>query len=260
MLACLRRTDIRFHPAMLAMVATFTVMSGLYLSALGLGAAANAIFLQNTAPTWVFLCSVWLLGERPSRRGWQAVALSLLGAAVIVVGGWPSDPPLPHDLSAPGVLLMGLGSGVAYAGVVLFLRGLRQYASTWLVALNLLGTAAMLAAFVVWRDGPLGFIAWATTPTSAQFLILFAFGLFQMALPYWLFTYGLRTIPAAEAALIGLLEPIFSPLWAYWLTPETDTPTLPMIFGGGLILLAILWRYMPLPQVCRSSQSLSPLT
>ncbi|MCX8140892.1 MAG: DMT family transporter [Gemmataceae bacterium] len=246
MLILLRREHMRFHPAMLGMVATFTIMSGLYLSALGLGAAANAIFLQNTAPMWVYVCSIWLLGERPSRRGWQAVCLSAVGAGIIVAGGWPSDLPPEKSQHSANVLLMGLGSGFAYAGVILFLRALRVYATTWLVTLNLLGTAGMLAAFVLLRDGAAGFYTWVTTPTPPQLRVLIAFGLLQMALPYYLFTRGLRTIPAAEAALIGLLEPVFSPLWAYLLTPETDTPTLPMLFGGGLILLAILWRYVPM--------------
>lgn len=247
MLLLVRRSQVRFHPAMFGMVAVFTIMSGLYLSALGLGAAANAIFLQNTAPTWVYLCSILLLGEPPHRRGGQAVLLSMVGALVIVWGGWPRDLP-PHQQEQTGlVLLMGLGSGLAYAGVILFLRGLRQYAATWLVTLNLLGTAVVLAGYVLLRSGFAGFLAWVTAPTPSQFLVLFAFGLLQMALPYWLFTHGLRTVSATEAALIGLLEPIFSPLWAYLITPETDTPTWPMLVGGALILLAIVWRYLPSP-------------
>ena len=72
---------------MLGMVVAFTVMSGLYLSALGLGPAANAIFLQNTAPVWVYLFAVLRLGERVERRGWQAVLLAAAGAVVIVGGG-----------------------------------------------------------------------------------------------------------------------------------------------------------------------------
>src|SRR5262245_8828702 len=55
MLALVRRGQFTFRPMMIVMVVTFTVMSGLYLSALGQGAAANAIFLQNTSPVWVFL-------------------------------------------------------------------------------------------------------------------------------------------------------------------------------------------------------------
>lgn len=53
----LKRADVRFRPAMLGMVLCFGVMSGLYLSSLGLGNAANAILLQNTAPFWVYLAA-----------------------------------------------------------------------------------------------------------------------------------------------------------------------------------------------------------
>src|SRR5438034_6945123 len=63
MLLAVRRADVRFRPVMLGMVVTFAVMSGLYMSALALGPAANAIFLQNTAPIWVYIFAVFLLGE-----------------------------------------------------------------------------------------------------------------------------------------------------------------------------------------------------
>src|SRR3954447_1006598 len=71
LLSLIRRRDICFRPMMCAMVLIFTLMSVLYLSALGLGPAANAIFLQNTAPIWVYLFAVVLLGEPSDRRGWQ---------------------------------------------------------------------------------------------------------------------------------------------------------------------------------------------
>ncbi len=256
-LAMVRREQMRFHPAMAGMVLTFTLMSGLYLSALGLGAAANAIFLQNTAQMWVYLLSIWILREAADRRGLQAVIISAIGAGVIVVGGWPTEMPESQRRETAIVLLMGLASGVAYAGVILFLRALRQYASTWLVSLNLLGTAITLAVFICLREGRAGFIEWVTVPSARQFVVLFAFGLLQMALPYWLFTYGLRTVPAAEAALITLIEPLLNPLWAYLLTPETDTPTPAMIVGGSLILLAIIWRYRPDSRPLLSPRKLS---
>src|SRR5579871_689677 len=63
MLALVRRADVVFRPVMAGMVVTFTLMSGLYMSALALGPAGNAIFLQNTSPLWVYLISVFLLGE-----------------------------------------------------------------------------------------------------------------------------------------------------------------------------------------------------
>lgn len=245
MLALVRRGQFTFRPVMVPMVVTFTVMSGLYLSALGLGAAANAIFLQNTAPVWVFVFAVLLLGERGDRRGWQSVFLAAAGAVVIVAGGWPRDAAPDRQRTEIVVLLMGAGSGFVYAGVVLFLRVLRDHASVWLVALNLLGTAATLGLFVLLAEGAGGFAAWVSAPSAAQFAVLAACGVLQMGVPYWLFTRSLRAVTPQEAAIITLVEPLLNPVWAYLLTPATDTPTASMLVGGALILLALAWTYVP---------------
>jgi DME family drug/metabolite transporter len=245
MLLLVRRGQFTFRPLMLGMVVTFTVMSGFYLSALGHGAAANAIFLQNTAPVWVFLFAVFFLKESGDRRGWQSVLLAAAGAVVIVAGGWPANLPPHEQREEIGVLLMGLGSGVVYAGVVLFLRVMREHAAVWLVALNLLGSALTLGLFVLVTRGPTAFVEWVAAPSAAQFAILAAGGVLQMGVPYWLFTRSLRSVTPQEAAIITLIEPLLNPIWAYLLTPSTDTPTSSMFLGGGLILLALVWRYLP---------------
>ncbi len=245
MLAMVRRAEITFRPLMLGMVVAFTVMSGLYLSALGLGPAANAIFLQNTAPLWVFVFAVLLLGEPGDRRGWETVLLGAAGAVVIVAGNWPRNLPPDEQQTQAIILLMGVGSGVLYAIVVLFLRALCADSSAWLVALNLIGTGVTLGLFVLLKDGWSAFAEWATAPSAKQVVVLVVFGAFQMAFPYWLFTRGLRTVSPQEAAIITLIEPLLNPVWAYLITPEKDTPNVWMFTGGGLILLALVWRYMP---------------
>ena len=245
MLALVRRAEITFRPLMGGMVVVFAVMSGMYLSALD-GPAANAIFLQNTAPVWVYVFAVTLLGERADRRGWLSVLLAATGAAVIVAGNWPHDVEAGEARDKQVIqLALGLGSGVVYALVVLFLRVLRDHAAAWLVALNLLGTALTLGLFVLLNDGPSAFAAWATAPSWQQVLVLATFGAVQMAFPYWLFTRGLRTVSPQEAAIITLIEPLLNPVWAYLITPAKDTPNTWMFTGGGLILLALVWRYLP---------------
>lgn len=244
-LTLVRREEIVFRPLMIGMVLSFSVMSGLYLSALGLGAAANAIFLQNTAPIWVYLFAVLFLGEASNRRSWQSVLLGGAGAIVIVAGGWPRNLPAEKQQTEIVVLLMGMGSGVIYAIVVLFLRALRNDSAAWLVALNLIGSAAMLGLFVLATSGATKFVEWALSPSPEQLAVLVVFGAVQMALPYWLFTRGLKSVSPHEAAIITLIEPLLNPVWAYCLTPHKDTPTLPMFFGGSLILLALVWRYIP---------------
>ncbi|VTR94964.1 membrane protein : Uncharacterized protein OS=Isosphaera pallida (strain ATCC 43644 / DSM 9630 / IS1B) GN=Isop_3288 PE=4 SV=1: EamA: EamA [Gemmata massiliana] len=248
MLAMVRRAEMTFRPLMIGMVSAFAVMSGMYLSALD-GPAANAIFLQNTAPVWVYLFAVLVLGERSDRRGWLAVLLAALGAGVIVVGNWPREAPSDVDGSQHTKemiqLLLGLGSGVVYALVVLFLRALREHSAAWLVAINLLGSAAALGLFVLLTEGAPAFVEWVTAPTARQIVVLMTFGAFQMAIPYWLFARGLRTVSPQEAALITLIEPLINPIWAYLITPHKDTPNEWMFLGGGLILFALVWRYLP---------------
>ena len=100
---------------MAPMVAVFAVMSATFVTAQVGGTAANAIFLQYTAPTWMFLASVLLLGERVQRRNLGPVLVGLVGVGVIVVGGWGGE-----ELPMIG---LGLTSGVCYAAVVIFLRG-----------------------------------------------------------------------------------------------------------------------------------------
>ncbi|HJZ57397.1 MAG TPA: DMT family transporter [Gemmataceae bacterium] len=246
MIPLIRPDDVRFRLRMGLMVVTFALMSGVYLSAMGLGKAGNAIFLQNTAPFWVYVFGVVLLGTASDRRGWAAVSLGLLGAVVIVGGNWPADLPPSEQQAAIGVLCLGVASGVVYAGVVLFLSSLREFSPAWLVFLNHIGSAAALGLFIALA--PADVSGWVAMPTSAQLALLAVFGAVQMAIPYWLFARGLRVVSPQEAGIITLLEPLLNPVWAYLITPETDTPNGPMFLGGGLILAALVWRYMPQPR------------
>ena len=63
-----RRRDVRFRPLMPVMVGLFAAMNALFISAMALGTAANAILLQNTAPFFVYVVSVFVLGEPADRR------------------------------------------------------------------------------------------------------------------------------------------------------------------------------------------------
>jgi drug/metabolite transporter (DMT)-like permease len=221
----LRRRDVSFRPMMLVMVATFAAMNAMFVMALAEGTAANAILLQYTAPLWVFLASVAWLGERADRRSLVAVAVGLVGIAIIIVGGWRD--------AEPRVVALGLGSGFTYAGVLVCLRVLRDASSRWLTVLNGLGAAAVLVPFVPWH----------TAMTVAQLATLFVFGTVQMGVPYWLISRGLRSVSPQEAGAITLLEPILNPIWAYLVVGEV--PASATAIGGIFILGGLAWRYWP---------------
>jgi drug/metabolite transporter (DMT)-like permease len=239
------RSEVRFRPLMAAMVACFAVMSGLYMTALGLGPAANAILLQNSAPVWVFVIGVGLLGEKADRRNWQTVLLAMTGAGLIVAGNWPRGLAPDEQARQVEILLMATGSGIAYAGVILFLSALRAESSAWLSVLNLLGSAGCVAAFTLATHDAAGAVAWFAAPTAAQLAFLAVFGAMQMGAPYFLFARGLRTVGPQEAGIITLLEPLLNPLWAYLIAPDKETPTVWTWVGGGVLMAALAWRYAP---------------
>lgn len=226
----LRLKYIAWHPLLIVMVFSFAAMNALFVSALSLGSAANAIILQYTAPFWLYLASVLWLGEPARRREIFALALALSGIAVIVANGLSKS----HlDMQGFVAILIALASGAAYAGVVFCLRLLRDYSSQWLTWLNHAVAALSLVPVVIFYS----------RPHAGQLVVLFAFGVVQMAFPYWLVSRGLKTVSANEAGMLTLIEPILNPLWVYLFVKET--PELGTISGGILILLALLWRFWP---------------
>jgi drug/metabolite transporter (DMT)-like permease len=79
-------------------------------------------------------------------------------------------------------------------------------------------------------------------PSGIQWLLLAAFGMLQMGLPYVLFAHALRRIPGHEAMGIGMIEPILVPVWvllAWGIPPAWWT-----LVGGGLILAGLTLRYV----------------
>ena len=81
----LRRGDLQIKPMMFAMLACFALMNAAFLTAQSLGTAANAILLQNSAPLWMYLVSVYWLGE-PSAGAARSVVVGMIGIGIIVGG------------------------------------------------------------------------------------------------------------------------------------------------------------------------------
>jgi drug/metabolite transporter (DMT)-like permease len=240
-----RPAAVRLRPLMLLMVACFAIMSGLYLSALGLGNAANAILLQNTAPVWVYLIGVFILGQKHERSAWRPIALAMFGACVIVFGNWPWHLQGQQQTAQIQILGMAMGSGLMYAGVVTFLGLLNREAPAYLMVLNLIGTALLVALTVGLLWGWAELVNWLSAASWQQLGFVALFGLLQMAVPYVLFARSLKVLSSTDAAIITLIEPLLNPVWAYLIDPVNEQPTWWSVLGGALLLLALLWRYLP---------------
>jgi drug/metabolite transporter (DMT)-like permease len=216
--AARRRPSARMALAIVGYAATVV----LFTVANKLTTAANAIFIQDTAPLWVLVLSPALLGERAARAELLAVPVYGLGLALFFV-----DELSPGQLSGN---LVALAAGVAFAFCIVGLRKAGEAESqAALVYGNLL---AAVVALPLWPSGP--------APRPVDFALLAYLGIFQLGLAYLCFARGIARVPALDASLLVLLEPILNPIWTFLVAGERPGPW--ALAGGGIILAATAWR------------------
>ena len=224
LLPFIRLSSVRWRPGLVPMATAFATMNVLFLTAMTLTTAAAAVFLQYTATPWAFVLGLLLLGETWRRGNVVAVGLAMAGIAVIVLAAAGGQSSLGNLLAA--------ASGLAFATVIISLRHLRDESPVFLVLVNQVAACLVLLPWLAWHPPSLSLEQW---------LLLAAFGIVQMAVPYLLFARGLKSVPAQEAALIVLLEPVLTPLGPGLLGWETAP--LAIWLGGGLIVGGLLLRY-----------------
>jgi drug/metabolite transporter (DMT)-like permease len=95
--------------------------------------------------------------------------------------------------------------------------------------------ATVLAQVIVFAAlAPFGH--WGTvTPHDVPLIV--AFGSIQMAGGVGLFTVAARLVPAAELAMLLMLEVVLGPLWV-WIAFD-NRPNTPTLIGGAVVLAAV---------------------
>ncbi len=213
----------------LAVGGAYAATLTLYVLANKATTAANTVLLQGTAPLYLVLLAPLLLGERI--RGRDLLVMAALGAGLFLL--LSGDVAVTASAPAPARgNLLGALAGLSWAFTILGLRWLERggrNAAAAVVAGNLIAFLAPLPWALPAAGVPLD-------SRPADWLWVLYLGAFQIALAYILLTSGVRSVPAFEAALLLLVEPVFNPLWAFWVHREVPTP--PILAGGALILLA----------------------
>lgn len=200
----------------------------LYVAANRTTTAANAVFLQASAPLYLLVLGPLLLREH-ARRGDLAVLLVMaLGLALFFV-----DPGRPQGTAPDPLLgnLLAAASGLTWALTVLGLRWLGRSGGATLQAVVLGNALAFLVALpFALQPGTLG---------VRDAAVLLWLGVFQIALAYVFAARGIRGVHALEASLLFLLEPALNPVWA-WLV-HGEEPGAWTLAGGVVILGAGLY-------------------
>ena len=222
MLLCIGRPRFTFSLAQIGGAIGYALTVALFVFATRMTTAANAIFLQYTAPIYVALIGRWYLGERALRIDWLVIVVALGGIALFfmdrltVSGFWGN--------------IVALASGVAFASVAIFLRKEKGGSPATSIILGNVIVAAVSVPFMFGAPSLAGGDGW-------RLLLL---GTVQLGLPYVLYAVAIKHVTALEATLIPLLEPVLNPLWVMLTLGERPGPW--AILGAALVLGAVLVR------------------
>lgn len=204
----------------------------LYVLGNKLTTAAHTIFLQGTAPLYVLLLSPLLLRERIRRSDPIWMLLVGGGLALLVFGGQSAQESAPDPATGN---LYAAGAGISWAFTILGLR--------WLGRDQQGGNPGLAAVVLGNLFACVGALPWALPVESLELsdaLSIGYLGVFQIGLAYACLTRGLGRVPALEAALLLLLEPVLNPIFSFF--AHGEVPDFPGIVGGLLILAATLGR------------------
>jgi drug/metabolite transporter (DMT)-like permease len=217
--------------AVLPVGAAYSATMVLFVLANKLTTAANAIFLQASAPLYVLLLGPFLLREPLRRRDLGFMAVLVVGLVLFFVEpgarqATASNPPLGN--------LLAFLSGISWAFTIVGLRWISGRGD---------GEGSALPTVVVGNG--LAFLACLPMALPAQAAavdwgVVAYLGVFQIAAAYVLLSTGIRHVSAVEASTLLLLEPALNPFWA-WLV-HGERPGLWSLAGGVLIIGATVFK------------------
>jgi len=198
----------------------WAVMFTAFVIALSMTTTANALVTMSISPLLTVICARIVLSDPIPLRTWLAALAAMAGIAFMF--GSSLD-----ESRHTGGMLVALLIPVASALNVVALR--KYSAQVDLIPAVMLGGA--LSALIAL---PLAL----PISASGKDLALLAFlGVFQLGVPCMFLVLASRALYAPEIALLGLLEVVLGPLWA-WLGAG-ETPARATLLGGGLVLAAL---------------------
>ena len=208
----------------------FAADLSLWHRSIGLIGAGPATLLVNTQVVWVALIGLVFLGERPSRVFWVFLPVILAGMLLLAGGGLEG---IPHAADRRG-LALGIGSGLAYAGMLVCLRQAQRRAlvppeSALLVQITLALAILSLLGFAE-RSLP-------TSLAAEQHLWLATLGIGVQAVAWFLISGGIRRLPGHHGGMILLAQPVSSLVLGWWILGQALT--FGRLAGAALILIGI---------------------
>jgi len=197
----------------------------LFVLATKLTTAANAIFLQYTAPVYVLVLEPLFYKERFRRRDLITVAACVGGMTLFFVGKLR-----PQDVNGN---LLALASGVCFALFFLLLRHSKAR------NVNRASSAIYGNLIVVLICAPAFFGAARRGISAADLARISYLGIVQIGCAYLLFTQAMaRGLRSLDASIVGYIEPVLNPVWVFLFIGER--PAGWAIIGGAIIITSVI--------------------
>jgi drug/metabolite transporter (DMT)-like permease len=205
-------------------VAVFTgIASSAFVVSLNHTTVANVLFMQAVAPLAAALIAWLALGEAITPRIGVAMVVALVGVGVMVGG--------PGGARGVG-LAVSVVMTLCFAISVVITRHRRDISMAPAICLS---QALVLIAFAPFSSpGQID---------RKDLMLLALLGVTQIGLGLALLTMAARLIPAAEVALISLLEVVLGPLWV-WLA-FSERPSRASLIGGVIVIAAVVLQAAP---------------
>ncbi len=203
----------------------FPISLGVFHVALDYTSAANATFLGNIAPIWVGLITLLVLKRALPGLFWPGVAVSLVGAALIVFGDGGLAGVRGGDLVVLanslvwGVYQLYTAHSRARISTLTWVWGVVVISSLWMIPIALLSGYALTgyAAPTVWA--------------------MLGSGVISQSLGFIAYNYALGKIDAARVSVLNMLQPVITAVVAYLLLAEPFGGL--RLVGGGLVLAGV---------------------
>ena len=186
--------------------------------------AANAIFLQYTAPVYVLVLEPLLYKEKFRPRDFVTVAACMVGMSLFFLGRLQ-----PQAVRGN---LLALGSGLCFAFYFLLLR----HSSARDV--NRASSVIYGNLMLVLIAAPAGLAAVQHINLQDAMRVVYL-GVVQIGLAYTLFTLAMaRGVRSLDAGIIGYIEPVLNPIWVFLFLGER--PSAGAVLGGAIIITSVI--------------------
>lgn len=199
------------------------VMFCCFMIALTLTTVANTLIVMSTSPLLTAFLAWLILRQRIAARTWLAIAAAFVGIVWMFAGSL-------RQINATQLLGMTIAMGVPIAASINVIALKKAGHGVDLIPAVLLG--AVFSAILMLP------LMWPSHISMHDLSILAILGFFQLGLPCMMMVQASKTLSAPELGLLGLLEVLLGPIWA-WLGAG-EVPAQATLAGGAVVLAALV--------------------